>query len=1303
MEKTAPSLTDADLEAVLDASLDAILVLDTNGRILRANRQAETRYGFSKEQLQRLDMAELVAPECRETLSARLAELLASPVVFESSHRHREGARLSVEVHAQPITFQGGPTILASVRDISERRQNELALQEKEHFLQRVLDTEPGTVYVFDLVENRNVYVNRHFFRFSGYSPEQIEAMDGDVLGLIHPEDSPAIADHHRAWREAEDGETRKLEYRLRDSDGTWRWLISRETPFARDAGGQVSQVLGIASDVTARKQAAIWTSRQKQILEMIVAGASLPSILQALVQAIENQSPGMYGSVLLLDEDGVHVRHGAAPSLPAGFVAAIDGLPIGPAVGSCGTAAFRREAVYVEDLRSDPLWDNFREAAMPFGLVAAWSQPIMDRSGRVLGTFAMYYANPALPDARHVHLMESAVHIASIAISRQQEELALRKKEDRLLKAQQVAHLGFMEWNLKTDALYFSDEASRLCGLAPASEFVGTDIIERMIHEDDLELVKTGLERVILGLGKYDASHRIVRPDGDLVWLHVHAELIRDSGRGTDVLLGTMVDITRRKQAEEALQRMTRLYAALSQCNQAIVRCSSEEELFPQICRDAVEFGGMRMAWIGRIDEDSGVLCPSASFGAIGSYLDSFEIPLHGSDPRSHGPVGISIRENRPHWSQDFQHDPSALPWRDSAIAHGWNSVASLPLYRNGETVGVLAVYSDICDAFDEPARGLLMEMAADISFALDRFVADAERKLGEEKLRMSEMRLRTIIETEPECVKLVGRDGALLDINAAGLAMFEVDSVEQVREYRLQSFLLPEYREPYEDLHQRVLQGESAMLEFEIVGRRGTRRWLEIHAAPMRDADGQIVSVLGISRDVTERKDSEQQIQYLANFDALTGLPNRNLLADHLQFAINMAKRSNGHLAVMFIDLDRFKDINDTLGHSVGDAFLIEVGARVKTVLRDSDTASRLGGDEFILVLPDTDAQGAASIVDKLLDVVSQPYEVDQYALIVTASIGIAIYPNDGENLETLSRSADTAMYRAKEEGRNGYRFFTAEMQKSATRHMQLVNAMHRALEQGQFQLHYQPQFSVSDGRIIGMEALLRWDHPELGSISPVEFIPVAEDCGLILPIGEWVMRTAVQQLKQWLDLGFPPMVMAVNLSAVQFRHRSLPNLVSNILHEAALPPAMLELELTESVAMHDPPGAIAIMNALHERGVRMSIDDFGTGYSSLNYLKKFRVYKLKIDKSFIDDIGSDGEDRAIVAAITSMSRSLGLQTIAEGVETIEQLDFLREQGCDEAQGYYYSRPLPAAGVEAFLVGHVAGADAGKDPRSV
>jgi len=316
----------------------------------------------------------------------------------------------------------------------------------------------------------------------------------------------------------------------------------------------------------------------------------------------------------------------------------------------------------------------------------------------------------------------------------------------------------------------------------------------------------------------------------------------------------------------------------------------------------------------------------------------------------------------------------------------------------------------------------------------------------------------------------------------------------------------------------------------------------------------------------------------------------------------------------------------------------------------------------------------------------VVAEPYRIESYDLNVTGSIGISLYPNDGPDLETLFKNADAAMYRAKQEGRHGYRFFTAEMQSRSTRHLQLVNALRQALEHDQLRLHYQPQVSLHDGLIVGAEALLRWTHPELGAVSPAEFIPAAEDSGLILPIGEWVLRHAARQARFWMQDGLGPLVMAVNLSAVQFRHPDLPELVTRILTEENLPPEYLELELTEGVAVHDPQGAIAVMNRLHERGVRMSIDDFGTGYSSLAHLKKFKVYKLKIDQSFVRDISTDAEDRAIVGAVIHMAKSLGLQTIAEGVETAGQLAFLREQGCDEVQGYYFSRPLPASEFEQF-----------------
>ncbi|MEI8171739.1 MAG: EAL domain-containing protein, partial [Rhodoferax sp.] len=436
----------------------------------------------------------------------------------------------------------------------------------------------------------------------------------------------------------------------------------------------------------------------------------------------------------------------------------------------------------------------------------------------------------------------------------------------------------------------------------------------------------------------------------------------------------------------------------------------------------------------------------------------------------------------------------------------------------------------------------------------------------------------------------------------------------------------------------------------------------------------------VMALEIKADEQQIAEAHIQRLAYFDALTGLPNRLLLGDRCQHALSAALRAQHPVALMFLDLDHFKNINDSLGHRVGDEVLIELATRLKAAVREQDTVSRLGGDEFILLLPDTDAAGAARVADKLLKAALLPILIEEHELTVTPSIGIALYPKDGLDLDALSKCADAAMYKAKGDGRNSFRFFTPEIQAHSDRSLQLDNALRRALERQQLRLHYQPQISMETGETVGAEALLRWTHPELGPVSPAEFIPIAERNGLILPIGEWVIRTAVQQLADWMARGMAPLTMAVNLSAVQFRHDALPELITRNLEDAALPAHLLELELTEGVAMTHPQVAIAVMDDLHQRGVRMSIDDFGTGYSSLSYLKRFQVYKLKIDQSFVRDITEDPDDKAIVGAIISMARILGLKTIAEGVETAEQLEFLRAQGCNEVQGYYFSRPLPA-----------------------
>lgn len=562
------------------------------------------------------------------------------------------------------------------------------------------------------------------------------------------------------------------------------------------------------------------------------------------------------------------------------------------------------------------------------------------------------------------------------------------------------------------------------------------------------------------------------------------------------------------------------------------------------------------------------------------------------------------------------------------------------------------------------------------------------AERKYAETALADSRNLLRTVIDAAPVRIFWKDRELRYLGCNPTFAKDAGEESPSDVigkDDYQLG---WREQAELYRADDRHVMESGIPRLSYDEPQTTpdGKTIWLRTSKVPLRNAANEIIGVLGLYEDITEQKLTEERIQYLAHYDALTGLPNRTKVEEILKYVIGLAKRNNERIAVMFLDLDRFKDVNDTLGHNIGDLLLIELAARMRQTLREEDTVCRMGGDEFVVVLPGTDAKGAKQVAQKLLDVIAQPCKVEKSELNATVSVGIAMYPEDGIDMGTLFRNADAAMYRAKRECRNCYRFYTAEMQEHSARNLQLLNALRYALKYDQLQLVYQPQLSIHDGTLVGVEALLRWWHPDLGVVSPAEFIPIAEENGLILPFGEWVLRHAARQAKKWLDGGHPPLLMAVNLSATQFRHPDLPELVTRVLDEEGLPSEYLELELTESVAMHDPQRAIAVMDRLHERGIRMSIDDFGTGYSSLSYLKKFKVSKLKIDRSFVRDICSDSEDAAIVSAIISLARSLGLKTIAEGVETAEQLEFLREQRCDEIQGYYYSSPLPANEFEAY-----------------
>ncbi len=424
---------------------------------------------------------------------------------------------------------------------------------------------------------------------------------------------------------------------------------------------------------------------------------------------------------------------------------------------------------------------------------------------------------------------------------------------------------------------------------------------------------------------------------------------------------------------------------------------------------------------------------------------------------------------------------------------------------------------------------------------------------------------------------------------------------------------------------------------------------------------------------------RQAELAIHQLSNYDSLTGLPNRTLLEDRLNQAIAQASREEHCLGVMFLDLDQFKQVNDTLGHVYGDNLLKLVSQRLERCLRKSDTVARLGGDDFIIILTGVrQCEHISQVARKILDALSEPLQLDEHEIFTTASIGIAIYPVDGDAPHLLLKNADIAMYQAKEQGRNAFQFFSREMNYKAEERLLLDNSLRRALERQEFFVHYQPQMDLLTGRLIGMEALVRWQHPEMGMVTPEKFIPLAEDSGLIIPIGEWVLKTACRQNKAWQEMGFGPLRVAVNLSGRQFKQERLVESVAAILNETGLAPSLLELEITESIIMRNAEETIVTLRRLKEMGISLAIDDFGTGYSSLSYLKHFPIDRLKIDRSFVLDITTDPDDAAIAEAIISMAHSLKLKVTAEGVEQQEQLRFLAQRNCDEMQGYLVSRPI-------------------------
>jgi diguanylate cyclase (GGDEF)-like protein/PAS domain S-box-containing protein len=793
------------------------------------------------------------------------------------------------------------------------------------------------------------------------------------------------------------------------------------------------------------------------------------------------------------------------------------------------------------------------------------------------------------------------------------------RRRIEEALRGSELRHRLLFERNLAgvyrntVDGriLECNDALARILGYESREELMGHSAMELYVELGDRDLFIARLrERQSL----FAEEITLRRKDGTPVHVVESVHLLDEQ-----VFEGTVIDISSRKMVEDALRDSERSYRLLvERMREGLAQVGTDGML--QFCNDQFcemlgytreELMGKPVARLLATAEDEATVVEKCKLRLRG-ISDQYEVRFRRKD--------------------------------GSVI---WVEIGGAPVTdADGNVIGSIGVHNDI-----------------------------TKRRLAEEALRESEERYRLMAENSTDLISRTSMHGVFLYLSDAVRRLLRYEPAELVGKSAY-DVIVPEDRDEVRYLSKLITDTGPTTFSYRVMPKNGSIIWFETTSRSVRNpATGVLEEIICVSRDISERKRAEEQIEYQAYHDALTGLPNRRLFRDRLTVALAHSRRLQSTLAVMFLDLDRFKYVNDTLGHSLGDELLKAVAARLHAALREEDSIARMGGDEFTVLLPElNNPEDAASVAQKLLEAVGQPMRIDETELFITTSIGIALFPNDGDSAEMLLKNADHAMYRAKDAGRNSYQMFTEAMNSRALERLSMENNLRHALERGELALHYQPQFHLATNRITGVEALLRWK-----DIEPTEFIPIAEETRLIVPIGEWVLREACRRAKAWQLEGHAGLRMAVNLSPRQFQHSDLPLLLAGALEESGLAPGDLELEITESTAMQNTDRTIATLRRLREMGLRIAIDDFGTGHSSLNYLRSFPIDTVKIDQEFVHEIESSAADRAIVSAVIGMARGLGLRVVAEGVETEGQLAFLRAEGCDEVQGFLLGVPAP------------------------
>jgi diguanylate cyclase (GGDEF)-like protein/PAS domain S-box-containing protein len=1156
------------------------IVIHEQGVVLDCNQAFLEMFGYRREEILGKSADRLATPETWQTILRNISQGYERP--YEGTGVRKDGSTFPCQLHGKPYDQQGRRLRVATFRDLTELRAAEDARRlSEEAYRTLVHNVQVGIYRSEPRLPGRLLQANPAMAAMFGYDSV-------DEFLTVRPDDLYAEpTDRRRFMAElGAQGAVANRELRMRRRDGGEFWGSCTAT-LQRDHYGEPLMVDGVVEDVSRRKQVEDELRASEQRFRSLSQNA--PDIIYTLDMegAFSYVNPA-WRRLLGHPESLVLGRHFVSFARPE------------------DQREFRRIFRRIRD--SKETVHTVRQLVHQDGTPRYFSMsgaPNLDPEGRVVGMVGM------LKDITE----------------RTKAEMALKESEQRHRSALDGAPDPVVIYDLEGRVRYLNPAFTQTFGWQPA-ELLGQKV--DFVPADEQAQTAGLIQRVLDGDTCLDLETRRYTRHRDIVEVSISAARYHWGDQGPHGIIVTLRDITERKLAQKALMRSE---ASLARAQ--------------------------KMAHLGNWELD-------LASGEITCSREVYNI------------YGIA-EPDRPVTREDFMRavhpeDRGYVAERLQAAldSGGHLSMEHRVILQDGRQRILHQLAEVSCDAGGRPER--LVGAVQDIT----------ERRQSEEHMRL----LARVFENTVEGILVTDAQGVILMVNPAFTSITGYQESEAVG--RSPAFLSSgrHSREFYRKMWASL--AEKGHWQGEIWNRRKNREafpeWLTITA--LSDHQGRTTHYVGVFHDITEVKRSEARITHQAYHDALTGLPNRALFNDRLQMALHHAQRNQLGLGVLFMDLDNFKNINDSLGHAMGDRLLQSVAKRLSRWVREEDTVARLGGDEFIMLLQSIeDPDYAVHVAQRILESIAAPFRVGDQELYITASLGITLFPHDGRDLETLVSNADMAMYRAKEGGRNSYKLFTPAMNAQVVQRMALESALRGALQRQEFEVYYQPKVDLASGEVVGVEALLRWNRPGVGLVSPDEFIPVAEETGLIVPMGEWVLRAACAQARRWQEEGHPGLQVAVNLSPRQFQQRNLVSTVQAILAETGLEPWHLELEITENVVMQSVEEAIVTLRQLSNLGVQLSMDDFGRGYSSLYYLKRFPMNALKIDRSFVRDIVHDADDASIVDTIISMSRSLNLKVVAEGVETQEQLAFLREHRCDLMQGFLFSHPLPVPDLGRLL----------------